>query len=160
MSTRHAEAGRHAGHRRHRGPAQESEGVQRITTAAEGAHVDRDARFVRYAWQMGIRTACFIGAFFTTGWLQVVLFIAAIVLPYIAVSLANMGTVSNGRMMDAVPDAPPTTPELTGRLQLGTGPETVPGETIPGSTTDSSAADSTTTDSTTTDSPEGDDRSA
>lgn len=133
MSTRHAETGHHAGDPRHRGHV-EAEEVQRITSAPEAGHVDRDARFVRYAWQMGIRTACFIGAFFTTGWIQIVLFIAAIVLPYLAVVLANNGTVSNGSMVDAVPPAPPATPELGSRLELTAAPETIRGETIRGET--------------------------
>lgn len=128
MSTRHAESGHRAGDPRHRDHG-ETEGVQRITSAPEASHVDRDARFVRYAWQMGIRTACFIGAFFTTGWLQIVLFIAAIVLPYLAVVLANTGTVSNGSMMGPVSAAVPNTPELGSRLELTAAPETIQGET-------------------------------
>lgn len=123
MSTRHAETGRPTGHSRRGHP----EDVQRITSAPAGGHVDRDARFVRYAWQMGIRTVCFILAFFTSGWLQIVFFALAIVLPYIAVVLANAGTVSNGEVLDAVPQ--PGAPELTNRLQLTAGPETLVGST-------------------------------
>lgn len=123
MSTRHAETGRPTGHSRRGHP----EDVQRITSAPAGGHVDRDARFVRYAWQMGIRTVCFILAFFTSGWLQIVFFALAIVLPYIAVVLANAGTVSNGEVLDTVPQ--PSAPELTNRLQLTAGPETLVGHT-------------------------------
>ncbi|NUL47121.1 DUF3099 domain-containing protein [Cellulosimicrobium funkei] len=131
MTTRHAETGHRAGHSPRGDPRRDpAEGVQRITSAPEAGHVDRDARFVRYAWQMAIRTACFIGAFFTTGWVQIVLFIAAIVLPYLAVVLANNGTVSNGSMVDAVPPAPPATPELGSRLELTAAPETIQGETV------------------------------
>ena len=61
MSIRHAETGRPTGHSRR----DRSEDVQRITSAPAPGHIDRDARFVRYAWQMGIRTVCFILAFFT-----------------------------------------------------------------------------------------------
>jgi hypothetical protein len=123
MSIRHAETGRPTGHPRR----DHSEDVQRITSAPEAGHIDRDARFVRYAWQMGIRTVCFILAFFTTGWLQIVFFALAIVLPYIAVVLANAGTVSNGEVLAAVPQ--PSAPELTNRLQLSAGPETLIGST-------------------------------
>lgn len=133
MTTRHAETGHRTGDPRRRDHGKD-EAVQRITSAPEAGHVDRDARFVRYAWQMGLRTACFIGAFFTTGWVQIVLFIAAIVLPYLAVVLANNGSVSNGSMMDPVPDAPPRSPELGSRLQLEAAPETVQGETTDGTT--------------------------
>lgn len=126
MSTRHVQTGPQAGHQGR------DDDVQRITSAPEAGHVDRDARFVRYAWQMGIRTACFVGAFFTTGWVQIVLFIAAIVLPYIAVMLANNGAVSNGQVLDAVPPAPAGTPQLGSRLELTAGPETLQGETVDG----------------------------
>jgi hypothetical protein len=123
MSIRHAETGRQTGHPRR----DRSEDVQRITSAPAPGHVDRDARFVRYAWQMGIRTVCFVLAFFTTGWVQIVFFVLAIVLPYIAVVLANAGTVSNGEALDAVPRA--SAQELTNRLQLDAGPETLVGTT-------------------------------
>lgn len=124
MSTRHAETSLQSeGSRR-------DDGVQRITGAPEAGHVERDARFVRYAWQMAIRTACFIAAFFTTGWVQVVFFIAAIVLPYIAVVLANNGTVSNGEVLDAVPKNPASPPEFGSRLELTAGPETLRGEIL------------------------------
>lgn len=123
MSTRHAETGRPTGHARR----DRAEEVQRITSAPAPGHVDRDARFVRYAWQMGIRTLCFILAFFTTGWPQIVFFVLAIVLPYIAVVLANAGTVSNGEVLDTVPQ--PAAPELSHRLQLTAGPETLVGST-------------------------------
>lgn len=123
MTTRHAESGRPTAHsRRDRSPE-----VHRITSAPAAGHVDRDARFVRYAWQMGIRTICFILAFVTTGWPQIVFFALAIVLPYIAVVLANAGTVSNGEVLQAVPPVP--RPELENRLQLTAGPDTVAGTT-------------------------------
>lgn len=127
MSHRRAETGRPTGHPR-RDRHGRPEDVQRITSAPAPGHVDRDARFVRYAWQMGIRTVCFILAFVTTGWIQIVFFVLAIVLPYIAVVLANAGTVSNGEVLDAVP--PPAAPELPARLELTAGPETVVGVTL------------------------------
>lgn len=65
--------------------------VQSITDADEAHHVDVKARMVRYGIQMGLRMACFIAAFFTTGWVQVACFLGAIVLPYVAVVLANVG---------------------------------------------------------------------
>lgn len=58
-----------------------------------GADIDRRAR--RYLVQMGIRTVCFLGAVFTWGrvptWLSVVMLVSAVVLPYVAVVLANAG---------------------------------------------------------------------
>ncbi|QCU78097.1 DUF3099 domain-containing protein [Citricoccus sp. SGAir0253] len=124
MSIRPAETGRHPGRPR-RDHADE---VYRITSAPAPGHEDRDARFVRYAWQMGIRTACFVAAFFTHGWLQIVFFILAIVLPYLAVVLANNGAVSNGEVLDAV--QPADRPEAPVRLALEGTPETVVGTTV------------------------------
>jgi Protein of unknown function (DUF3099) len=58
-----------------------------------GEDIDRRAR--RYLVQMGIRTVCFLGAVFTWGrvptWLSVVMLVSAVVLPYVAVVLANAG---------------------------------------------------------------------
>jgi hypothetical protein len=130
MSSRPAVSGHPTGHSRR----DRSEDVQRITGAPAPGHVDRDARFVRYAWQMAIRTVCFILAFFTSGWIQIVFFALAIVLPYIAVVLANAGTVSNGEVLAEVPQ--PAMPELTNRLQLTAGPETLVGTTTDDTPTD------------------------
>ena len=44
-----------------------------------------------YLIQMGIRVACFLGAYFVDGWLRWALVAAAVFLPYIAVVGANTG---------------------------------------------------------------------
>ena len=41
---------------------------------------------------MAIRTACFIGAVITDGWVRWVLVVLAFVLPYIAVVMANVAS--------------------------------------------------------------------
>ncbi len=38
---------------------------------------------------MGIRTVCFVGAVVADGWLRWVLVVAAFILPYVAVIMAN-----------------------------------------------------------------------
>ncbi len=43
----------------------------------------------QYLATMGLRTACFIGAYFFEGWLRWVCVALAVILPYIAVVLAN-----------------------------------------------------------------------
>ena len=43
----------------------------------------------QYLATMGVRTACFIGAFFFDGWLRWTCVVLAVVLPYIAVVLVN-----------------------------------------------------------------------
>ena len=62
----------------------------RITTAASSHHADIAARQKRYVISMSIRTLCFIGAVAVgPGWLRWVLVAAALLLPYVAVVMAN-----------------------------------------------------------------------
>lgn len=42
-------------------------------------------------FSMGLRTLCFIGAVFTDGWIRWVLVAGAVILPYLAVVVANGG---------------------------------------------------------------------
>ncbi|OFR86211.1 hypothetical protein FM125_00775 [Micrococcus lylae] len=63
--------------------------IQSVTTAPQASSADREQRMRKYLIQMIIRTGCFIGAFFADGWLQIVLFAAAAVLPYVAVVGSN-----------------------------------------------------------------------
>ena len=63
----------------------------RITSAGRGRSADIRSREIRYLASMGVRTACFFLAFFTSGVLRWVFFVAAFVLPYIAVVAANAG---------------------------------------------------------------------
>jgi hypothetical protein len=65
----------------------------RITTAATSHHADIAARQRRYVISMGIRTVCFIAAVAVgPGWLRWVLVAAALLLPYVAVVMANPET--------------------------------------------------------------------
>jgi hypothetical protein len=60
-----------------------------ITTARASRSSEIRHRQNRYLLSMGIRTACFIGAVVATGVLRWTLVLAAFVLPYIAVVMAN-----------------------------------------------------------------------
>jgi hypothetical protein len=84
-----------------------------ITGAPKSRTDDVRTREVRYLISMGIRTACFIGAFVTQGVFRWVLIVAAVLLPYVAVVVANAGRerTKNGPA--------PYVPE--GRLQLPSG---------------------------------------
>jgi hypothetical protein len=65
----------------------------RITTAAPSKAEEIAARQRRYLFSMGIRTLCFIGAVVVgPGWLKAVLIAAALILPYVAVVMANAAT--------------------------------------------------------------------
>jgi hypothetical protein len=61
----------------------------RITTAPTSHHDDIVRRRRRYAISMAIRTVCFIGAVVADGWLRWMLVVAAFILPYVAVIMAN-----------------------------------------------------------------------
>jgi hypothetical protein len=69
----------------------------RITTAATSPHEDISARQRRYVISMTIRTLCFLGAVVVgAGWLRWVLVAGAVLLPYVAVVMANAtGTKSD-----------------------------------------------------------------
>ena len=75
----------------------------RITTASQGAEADIAARQKRYLIAMGVRTVCFLAVagiaitHFGPGWLPWIFVIAALILPYVAVVMANANeTKSDG----------------------------------------------------------------
>lgn len=62
----------------------------RITSAAPSRGEGIAAREKRYLISMGIRVLCFVGAIAVgPGWLRWVLIAGAVVLPYVAVVMAN-----------------------------------------------------------------------
>ena len=68
----------------------------RITTAATSADADVSRRQRRYLISMGIRTICFVGAILVgSDWLRWTLIAAALLLPYVAVVMANASTTKS-----------------------------------------------------------------
>jgi Protein of unknown function (DUF3099) len=69
----------------------------RITTAASSRNADIATRQKRYLLSMSLRTLCFVGAIIASlagiSWLWPILIVGALVLPYIAVVLANATTM-------------------------------------------------------------------
>ncbi|WP_435300158.1 DUF3099 domain-containing protein [Timonella sp. A28] len=63
--------------------------VPSITTAPQSLADDQSRRTRVYLIEMGIRVACFIGAYFASGTLRWILIGAAVFLPYIAVVSVN-----------------------------------------------------------------------
>ena len=65
----------------------------RITTAGASRNADISARQRRYVLSMGIRTVCFVAAIIASmagiHWLWPILIAAALLLPYVAVVMAN-----------------------------------------------------------------------
>jgi hypothetical protein len=100
----------------------------RITTAAESRNADIAARQRRYVVSMSIRTLCFVGAIFASlagiHWLWPILIVAALVLPYVAVVMAN-ATSRRG-------DDFALLGEGLGRPELGSGSEAVHTSPDPG----------------------------
>lgn len=60
-----------------------------ITSARASRSSDIHSRQTRYLMSMAIRTACFVLAVVTDGWLRWTLVAGAVFLPYVAVVLAN-----------------------------------------------------------------------
>lgn len=71
-------------------PADQSE-VFNITQAQRGLSREQVGRTRKYLISMGIRTACVIAAIFVPGWPRWVFIAGAVVLPYLAVVIANAG---------------------------------------------------------------------
>jgi hypothetical protein len=63
--------------------------VQRITTAPRSRAEDQHARFVKYTVSMSVRMVCLVLALVVTGPLRWVFIAGAVVLPYVAVVIAN-----------------------------------------------------------------------
>ena len=96
----------HAHSDRHRGT--HGQPVHSITDADEARSAEQHSRIVKYTVSMSVRLACFIGAFFTSGWVQWTLLAGAVVLPYFAVIIANGGADRSKRVhSEALLDAPP-----------------------------------------------------
>lgn len=63
----------------------------RITTASSSRDAEISTRQRRYVVSMAIRTVCFLAAILVgPGWVRWVLVAAAVLLPYVAVVLANV----------------------------------------------------------------------
>jgi hypothetical protein len=63
--------------------------TQSVTSVPETLHHEQVARIHRYLLTLGVRTVCFVLAVVTDGWVRWVFAGLAIVLPYIAVVMAN-----------------------------------------------------------------------
>jgi len=71
--------------------------IQSVTDAPGSAAEDQGERMRRYFTAMGLRGLCFVLAVVTSGWLRWTFVAGAVVLPYIAVVLANaVGPAKSG----------------------------------------------------------------
>lgn len=65
--------------------------VYTITEAQRGLSDEQMSRQRKYLISMGIRTACVLGAIFVPGWPRWAFIAGAVILPYLAVVIANAG---------------------------------------------------------------------
>jgi len=63
--------------------------MQSITSIPRSPQDDRHSRVIQYSIAMGIRMVCIVLCLFVRGWWLLLPAIGAVVLPYIAVVLAN-----------------------------------------------------------------------
>lgn len=62
---------------------------QSITSLPEAPDEERNRRFLNYSIAMGIRFVCVILCFVVQGWWLVLPILGAVILPYVAVVIAN-----------------------------------------------------------------------
>jgi Flp pilus assembly protein TadB len=98
--------------------APQPEQVFSVTGLPTSIQDDQGERMRRYLVSMGIRTACFILAVIALAWLHWTvigwtLLIAAVILPYIAVVMANATRSRLSSTLGAVPTIDPATPQLS-----------------------------------------------
>ncbi|HRA75321.1 MAG TPA: DUF3099 domain-containing protein [Propionicimonas sp.] len=93
-----------------------------ITSARFARSLDNGQRRTRYLWTMGARVACFLAATVTPLPWNLLLLLAAAVLPTLAVMLANAVDLRQPPVGDPEPTPP-------GRPELGS-PDTVGGSVV------------------------------
>lgn len=74
--------------------------VPSITSARPSRALDRRTRERRYVLTMSVRVVCFVLALVVGGWVRWVFVAGAVVLPYVAVVLANVASSRLGRGVD------------------------------------------------------------
>ncbi|EAR24354.1 hypothetical protein A20C1_02716 [marine actinobacterium PHSC20C1] len=67
-----------------------------ITSLPERPDDERQRRMINYSIAMGIRIVCVLLCVFVRGWWLVLPILGAVVLPYVAVVLANVSTRRSG----------------------------------------------------------------
>jgi Protein of unknown function (DUF3099) len=86
---------------------------QSITTVPPSPEAERRSRMIKYTIAMSIRVACIFAMLFAQGWWLVVFAAGAVLLPYVAVVLANVSgptrgeeVLRPGNIVPAVPSQP------------------------------------------------------
>jgi hypothetical protein len=94
--------------------------VYLVTSARQGHSEEMSGRLRRYLISMTIRVICLVLAIFVlSGWLRLIGIAAAVVLPWIAVVMANAGPTDDGEQATFVE---PERPEIDGPPTIQIGP--------------------------------------
>ena len=89
---------------RHTAPSPD---VHAITNAAVAHSDEMRQRMIKYAITMGIRMVCLVLIFAFDGWYRLVPVVGAVVLPWVAVMIANGGAdISHQETVELLDDAP------------------------------------------------------
>lgn len=80
--------------------------IHSVTSARSSLSADQAIRNRRYLQSMAIRVVCFIGCILVDGWLRWALFVGALVLPWLAVVIANAGKEQRSRLTTSVVKGP------------------------------------------------------
>lgn len=122
-------------------------GVQAITNAAEPHSEDMHRRMVRYAVTMGIRMVCLAAIFVFDGWFRLIPVIGAVVLPWVAVMIANSGADINAHETVELLDEAPLYSLGAGDQEADDGASSpgdiLTGELVPDTDQDASAGEGT-----------------
>jgi hypothetical protein len=76
---------------------------QSITSLPPSPDEERHGRVLRYSVAMGVRIVCVILALVLHGWIQLIAIVAAVVLPYFAVVVANVAVRRAGEVVQPGP---------------------------------------------------------
>jgi hypothetical protein len=103
--------------------------VQSITNAQEAHSQEMHGRLVKYSIAMGIRMACIVLIFVVDGWFKLVPMVGAVILPWIAVVIANGGADTTHQENASLLDQAPLY-ELTGDPDDDASPVVLEGELV------------------------------
>ena len=111
------------------GPERAEQDVFNVTAAQRPLSEEQTGRTRKYLISMLIRTLCVIGAIFIPGWPRWVLIAGAIVLPYLAVVVANAGRENDEvGSMGITPVLQTALPPTSSRVIIGEVIEPSPGD--------------------------------
>lgn len=114
--------------RRHGGPTPE---VVTITNAAVAHSEEMRQRMIKYAVTMGIRMVCLALVFVFDGWFKIIPVVGAVILPWVAVMIANGGSdISQQETVDLLDEAP--LPAVSGSSTTTDDAAPSPGEVLRG----------------------------